>query len=275
MSTAKDLRFPAVTMSRRYEAAFPPVKRAGRVLPGSARGKGASFRGKYYRSRTPAPGQTWKDVAVDATIRRYALRLASWTYGAKLCRYTIHEGDLMVKVRRHRPRLVVAFVVDNSFSMYAAGFLPLIASALGSMFSGTLRRGDRVALVAFAGIRSPRGVVCYGPGRNIRRASEVVAKLPVVGRTPLPSAIVRALRLLQTEIIRNGKAFPAMVVLSDFRPNVGLVGRSAPAEDLVRCGMLARRTKVRVATVCPDRQSSPLELAFVKACSSPGQRGQS
>ncbi len=220
----------------------------GLVAPGSRRvGLLSLHRGRYQRATllrsTLSPGR----MALDATLRSFAARLARWGGWWPAQRPDVQ--DLRLKLHRSPNRLTVAFVLDNSFSMHAASVMEVAARTVAGMMSDACRRRDRVTVVAFGGIRQPRGHVYYGPGRNFQAALQTIRRLPVAGRTPLASGIEKALRVLRQERYRQRGSVPFLVVVSDFQPNVGVSASSDPESDVIAYGALARRLGVQVIVV--------------------------
>jgi len=205
------------------------------------------YRGRRLRPRLPRSLYDPGRVAVEATLRAFAVRLVRED-GRGRENHPAPE-DVRVSYFRSPVRLTLVLVLDNSFSMHAASVLDAAASAVAGMITGACRARDKVAVVAFTGVRRPRGVLYYGPGRNWRAAFRAIRQLPVTGRTPLGSAVGVALRVLRQERYRDQGSVPYLVVISDFQPNAGAHGDSDPAAELVAGAQVARRTGVGVVAV--------------------------
>jgi magnesium chelatase subunit D len=173
-------------------------------------------RGKYARSRFPQ-GQGG-DVALDATLRAAAGRSAN----AGKRSLQILTEDLREKVRRHRSPYVIAFVVDNSWSMHVETTMERTKGVVLELLRNARIFHDKVALVAFRHNRTPDATVCLPLTNSYTLASRRLGEIPLSGTTPLPDGIWKALALLRQERIKYHNAIPVMVIVTDGLPNVPL-----------------------------------------------------
>ncbi len=210
-------------------------------------------RGKYCRPRFPADHP--EDVALDATLRAAAARTVARRYGA----FEIRPEDLREKVRRHRSPFVVAFVVDNSWSIHVETTLERTKGVLLELLKDARTHRDRVALVAFRHSRQPEATVCLPLTTSYALAAERLRKLPLSGSTPLPDAIRRAYHLLRQERIKYHNALPVMVVVTDGLPNVPVRPGGNPYEEVeLLCRHLGQEG---IATIVVDTEPGGSDAA--------------
>ena len=184
-------------------------------------------------------------MALDATLRAAAPRGRD---EAVPC-VRIGVSDLREKVRAHRSRLSVAFVLDNSYSVHAEAMVEQAKGLVSSLLTDAIRRGDRVALVAFAG-RRPEATVALPLTRSAVAAERRLAEIPVAGRTPLASAVRLAGRVLRQEQLKRRDAVPLALIMTDGLPTVPLRPGGDPLADLLAEARRLRR--LRIATVVAD-----------------------
>jgi magnesium chelatase subunit D len=198
----------------------------------AAAGRGArsrmSRRGTYVRHRLA--GGASADIAFDATLRAAAAR------GGEL---RITTADLRRKVREQRAALVVALIVDNSYSLAAEAMLEHAKGVAFALLSEAAHRRNRVALVAFRG-GGDRAMVALAPTRSVRLVRERLENVPLSGRTPLADALRTAHRLLRQARRRHPSAVPLAVLVTDGRATVALRPRGdAEADALAQAELLA------------------------------------
>ncbi|MFC4246404.1 ATP-binding protein [Natribaculum luteum] len=126
-------------------------------------------------------------------------------------RTRVEEDDLRTSVRRSRAGSLIVFVVDASASMR-----PAMAEAKGTVMSllqDAYEQRDEVAFVAVAGEKAE---VVLPPTDSVTLAARHLKELPTGDRTPLPSGLEKATRL----VTRADADASLVVVVTDGRANV-------------------------------------------------------
>ena len=178
--------------------------------------------GKYVRSRIPAaPGP---DIAFDATIRAAAPHQRERTGDLAI---RIEASDLREKVREKKMGNTTLFVVDASGSMGAQQRMTAVKGAILSLLIDAYQKRDRVGLVVFRGNRAEE---LLPPTSSVERARKYMQQLPVGGKTPLASGLMKGLEVLVRERMTHPHVLPRMVVISDGKANVG-TGSGSPLDD--------------------------------------------
>jgi magnesium chelatase subunit D len=174
-------------------------------------------RGRYSGSEVPRD-QRHPDVAIDATIRQAASSGRA------------HDGDMAIKVepqdvrskvRKRRVGVSIVFCVDASGSMGASNRMEAAKGAVLDLLQDAYKRRDRVGLVSF---RGDSAEVLLVPTSSVELAQMRLRKMETGGATPLAAGIDRAMELLTSELRRDPKTVPWMVLVTDGRANVGLSG---------------------------------------------------
>lgn len=181
----------------------------------TAKSTGTS-RGTYIYSTIPK-GKP-KDVALDATIRAAASRLA----GTRSIPLKISDEDIREKIRRVKTSSLITLVVDASGSMAAQKRMEAAKGAVLGLLSDAYRRRDKIAFIAFRGKTSQ---ILLPPTNNIDLAEKALAKLPTGGKTPLPHALLTALNLVKSQQrIHSNTIEPIIALITDGKANVSLGG---------------------------------------------------
>ena len=181
----------------------------------TAKSTGTS-RGTYIYSTIPK-GKP-KDVALDATIRAAASRLA----GTRSIPLKISDEDIREKIRRAKTSSLITLVVDASGSMAAQKRMEAAKGAVLGLLSDAYRRRDKIAFIAFRGKTSQ---ILLPPTNNIDLAEKALAKLPTGGKTPLPHALLTALNLVKSQQrIHSNTIEPIIALITDGKANVSLGG---------------------------------------------------
>lgn len=206
------------------------------------------LRGKYARARLPDGGAS--DVALDATLRAAAVRVCRERAEA----LEVRPGDVRQKVRRHRSPYLVAFVVDNSWSMHVERTLEETKGVVMGLLKDARVFHDRVALIAFRHSRNPEAAVCLPLTSSYALATDRLRKIPLSGATPLPDGIRKAYRLLSQEVGKHHNAIPVLVTVTDGLPNIPLRRGGDPYRDV---SLLCRRLRRdRISTIVVDTEPS-------------------
>ncbi|HPP37718.1 MAG TPA: VWA domain-containing protein, partial [Thermosynergistes sp.] len=210
---------------RRAQSA--PGKRDVEVVGG---GRGKYVRPKFFEGNV-------SNIAMDATLRAAVCRTAG--HGSP---FEVTLQDLREKVKRHRSHYVIAFVVDNSWSVHVGVTLEKAKGVAFDLLCDARRYKDKVGLVAFKQGRPAEAFVCLPFTNNYAAAAKRLGEIPVCGATPLPDGLRRALDILRLHEIKRHDAIPAVVVISDGKPNVPILLSKDPYEEMFElCRILRRR----------------------------------
>ena len=218
--------------------------------------------GKYSRHRRAE--RLDRDIAVDATLRT-AVRRA----GRAGIALRVEAGDLQRKVREHHAPLAVCIVLDNSYSLHAERMVERVKGLAFRLLQDVTGRGDRVALVAFAGGR-PEAVVALPLTAAVRLAADRLERVPLSGRTPLADALRRARLVLRSEMLKRPTAVPLVVIVSDGLPTQPLVAGGDPVADALAEARLLRRAHLRCIVIDASGPASPRSCATLLAEASGG-----
>jgi len=191
--------------------------------------------GKYTGSRIPSePGP---DIALDATIRAAAPHQREREGNLAI---KIEPTDLREKIRERKMGNTVLFVVDASGSMGAQQRMTAVKGAILSLLIDAYQKRDRVGLVVFRGSGAE---VLLPPTSSVELARKYMQQLPVGGKTPLASGLLRGFEVLTRERMVNPHVIPRMVVISDGKANVGM-GSGSPLDDAKEVAARIREAEI-------------------------------
>jgi magnesium chelatase subunit D len=148
--------------------------------------------------------------------------------------------------RRHAPlgRLLL-FVVDASGSMAGQRRIAMAKGAIEALLLDAYRRRDRVAMIAFRGMRAE---VVLPPTNSVDLARRRSRDLPAGGTTPLAAALDLTHYVVTRYAGQGSNIAPVVVVLSDGRANVAADGAD-PWESALRAAARLRRLDLTAAVV--------------------------
>jgi magnesium chelatase subunit D len=210
------------------------------------------LRGKYSRSRFPVGNSS--DIALDATLRAAAARTA--TSGTRI---EVRAEDLREKLRKHHSPYLIAFVVDNSWSMHVERTIEKTKGVVFALLQDASVYHDKVAMVAFRHNRRPDATVWLPLTASYTLAAERLRKIALSGTTPLPDGILKAYRLLRQEVNKYRNAIPVMVIITDGLPNIPLKPGGDPYRDI---SLLCRHLKrEQISTIVVDVEPKGIEAA--------------
>jgi magnesium chelatase subunit D len=162
------------------------------------------------------PQGSVRDVAVDATLRTAALRLAAQP--SNLPTFQLLPADLRTKIRHARTGNLILFVVDASGSMGARKRMVAVKGAVLSLLLDAYQKRDRVGLIAF---RGEGAELLVPPTNSVELADQRLRQLPTGGRTPLAAGLQLADRVLTSYLQKDAALTPLLVLVTDGRWNVG------------------------------------------------------
>ncbi|MDH5816598.1 MAG: magnesium chelatase subunit D family protein [Candidatus Nezhaarchaeota archaeon] len=227
------------------------TKRSGKSMSTKIIGGG---RGVYIYSSVPKGKPS--DIAIDATIRAAAARIASSKERGPL---EVTDEDLRERVRRVRVGSLVILVVDASGSMAAKRRMEVAKGAALKLLLDAYTRRDKVAFIAFRGTTAE---VLLPPTNSIDLAQEALSNLPTGGRTPLPHALLTTLNLVKSEVRRSQSPSllsPLVVLITDGKANVPLGGDIK--QEIVDLSTKLRDLGARVAVI--DVSEDPFTPGYI------------
>ncbi len=213
-------------------------------------------RGRYVAAAMPSGKVT--DLAVDATVRAaspYQMRRGAQTDGSLALK--VETWDLRQKVRESQVGNLMVFLVDSSGSMGAQQRMVAAKGAVISLLMDAYQRRDRVAMIAFRGVKSE---IVLPPTSSANLAQQRLDNLPTGGRTPMAQALADAHRLIRQQRQRSPDTPPLLVIVSDCRANVGMSGCDDPFEEALRLCETLRQDKVHAIVLDPAPRSSRFGL---------------
>ncbi|MEW6078235.1 MAG: ATP-binding protein [Thermodesulfobacteriota bacterium] len=169
-------------------------------------------RGRYIRFTSCRTGH---DIALDATIRAAAVHQKNRPRGPLAV--TIAPEDIREKIREHKTRTLLIFVVDASGSM-GTRLMKETKGAVLSLLLEAYQKRDRVAMIAF---RDRKGEILLPPTDSVDLARRKLRDLPAGGKTPLAAGLMQGYRLARSGDRRKGGTLPLLILVSDGRANVG------------------------------------------------------
>ncbi|NOZ88199.1 MAG: putative cobaltochelatase [Deltaproteobacteria bacterium] len=201
--------------------------------------------GRYVMSTLPR-GST--DVALDATLRAAAPHQRG---RRSACAIAIEPQDIRIKIRERRLGNFLLFVVDASGSMGARGRMVATKGAIMSLLLDAYQKRDKVAMISF---NKAEAKLALPPTSSIDIAARMLTELPVGGRTPLNSALVKTGDLLRSQFVRDPTSRPIVVLITDGRSNVSL-NRGKPMDECIEIAHhLGPDKRVRFIVVDTEEQ---------------------
>lgn len=220
--------------------ALPPALLDGlasAVPAASGAGTGAGARRKGNRRGRPLPPRPGRPDAraridVVATLRAAApwQRLRGGGPGRPV---RVRGADIRIRRYETRSDRLVIFAVDASGST-AVSRLAEAKGAVEVLLGQAYARRDHVALIGFRGAGAD---LLLPPTRSLVRTKRELAALPGGGGTPLAAGL-RDGAALGRQARGRGMA-PALVVLTDGRPNVALTGAPGREEAMADARAMA------------------------------------
>jgi len=197
-------------------------------------------------------------------------RLRTGTSSERTCdgkrRIEVRSDDFRIKRLKDRRETVTLFVVDASGSS-ALNRLAEAKGAVEILLADCYVRRDQVALIAFGG----RGAeLLLPPTRSLTRAKRRLADLPGGGGTPLAEALEQAGLLAQA--IKRKQQTPAIVVLTDGRPNLarnGRQGREPAEQDALAAARDLRDSGIAALLIDTSPRAEPCAARIAEAMGAP------
>ena len=214
-----------------------------------SRSRIAGKQGCYVKS---VVGRNLDDIAIDATLRAAAPCQLARRAESDLA-IVLKPQDLRGKIREKRLGNFLLFVVDASGSMGARGRMMASKGAIMSLLLDAYQKRDQVAMITF---RKDEATLNLPPTSSIELAATLLREMPVGGRTPLASALVKSYEVLRNHLTREPTARPIVLLITDGRSNVAL-GEDKPQEEVLALAeKLALDERIRFMVV--DTESDGL-----------------
>ncbi|MFO6465220.1 VWA domain-containing protein [Jannaschia sp. KMU-145] len=227
---------------------------AGLTPRASGIGAGAVRRGNRRGRPLPSrPGRLDGQARIDlvATLRAAApwQRMRGGGPGQPVA---VRASDIHLRRYETRSDRLIVFAVDASGSS-ALGRLAEAKGAVELLLAEAYARRDHVALIAF---RGDAAQLLLPPTRSLVRTKRELAALPGGGGTPLAAGLRDGLTLAHQA--RGRGMDPALVVLTDGRPNIALSGEAARTEALADAEAMAGAIRAqRLPAVVIDTGTRP------------------
>ena len=254
----------------------PPDHKARTTSGRRAKTVSDSASGRYVGSAVPQ--ERTSDLALDATLRAAAphqVRRRSPDSGPLSAEgdapvFLIEPWDVREKVRESKTGSLILFVVDASGSMGAQRRMVAVKGAILSLLLDAYQRRDKVGLIAFRGTAAQ---VMLPPTSSVDLAQLYLRDMPTGGRTPLSHGLVTALQVIESEKMKDRKALPLLIVLSDGRANialgktdafqqsVGLAGNDLPMVEAMAIASTIKEQ--RIPAVVIDTETDFLRLGLI------------
>ncbi|TFL19301.1 magnesium chelatase subunit D [Jannaschia formosa] len=217
---------------------------SGPVPRASGMGAGAARKGnRRGRPLPPRPGRPDGRARIDlvATLRA-AAPWQSLRGGGPGHPVQVRAQDIRLRRYETRSDRLVIFAVDASGSA-AFARLAEVKGAVELLLGQAYARRDHVALVSFRGTGAE---LLLPPTRSLLRTRKELSGLPGGGGTPLAAGLRAALE--QAVQARGRGMDPAVVLLTDGRPNVALSGDADRAAAIGDATAMARALRVSGVT---------------------------
>jgi magnesium chelatase subunit D len=189
-------------------------------------------------------------VAFDATLRAAAPYQLKRQKGNGLA-LVLRPEDIREKLRERRIGNFLLFVVDASGSMGARGRMTASKGAIMSLLLDAYQKRDHVAMVSF---RKDDAMLNLPPTASIELAARLLKEMPVGGRTPLSSGLVKCYEVLRNYLVRDPTARPIVIFITDGKSNVALGERKPLEESLELASRLAGDKRIRFIVVDTESQ---------------------
>ena len=186
---------------------------------------------------------TWhrgQSIAIDATIRRAVMHAFERKENSR--KIVIRREDFCAKIRAHKVRSTILFLVDASGSMRAMRRIEAVKETVLFMLSEAYEKRDLVGLVAFKGNQAE---TVLDITRSHALARKRLLTLKTGGKTPLALGLEKASKLLASQRIRETETLQYLVIISDGKGNVPLYSNHA-YEDALKVAAQIRQQPIEV-----------------------------
>ncbi|MCK4422847.1 MAG: VWA domain-containing protein, partial [Candidatus Omnitrophica bacterium] len=154
----------------------------------------------------------------------------------------IEPRDIRQKVREKKIGNTIMFVVDSSGSMGANRRMVETKGAILSLLVDAYQKRDKIGLVAF---KQDKAEVLLRPTSSVELAGKQLEELPTGGKTPLSKGLLKGFEILQSELNKNRKIKPLLVIISDGKANVSMNQNSDPFDEARRIAEDIKHSGIR------------------------------
>ncbi|WP_409199590.1 vWA domain-containing protein [Methanobrevibacter sp. DSM 116169] len=172
--------------------------------------KSKSMKGKYIKSKIPK--NSLSDIAIDATVRAYALKENN--------KESLHikKDDLRQKIRNNGAKLSIALIIDLSESMSSDEKLKQVKLILKKIINNAQVNRDKIAVIGFKGTDAEIIIPStIRPNSFLNKLKNIT----VGGTTPIADGLIKGLEILKKDI-KSNDFIPMVMLLSDGVTNVGV-----------------------------------------------------
>ncbi|MBU1344192.1 MAG: magnesium chelatase subunit D family protein [Proteobacteria bacterium] len=215
-----------------------------------SRSRTAAKQGRYVRSTTPKGSN---DIAFDATLRAAAPFQIQRKDSGSAMAVILKNQDIREKIREKRIGNFLLFIVDASASMGARGRMKASKGAIMSLLLDAYQKRDKVAMVTF---RKEQAFVNLPPTSSVELAGKLLEEMPVGGKTPLSSGLVKGFELLRNHLLREPEARPIAIIITDGRGNVALGNKKPFQEVLDLAEKMALEPRIQFIVVDSESQGA-------------------
>jgi Mg-chelatase subunit ChlD len=121
----------------------------------------------------------------------------------------------MEKIYEYRAPLVLFFVLDSSASMFYV--IKQMTDVILSLQREGYRKKDKISLIIF---RAKEAVVLQKPTVYFKSAVNKLKKVEGKSYTPMAAALIKCIKLIDAEKLRNRNIIPVVFVCSDMGANI-------------------------------------------------------
>lgn len=199
------------------------------------------------------------DIALDASLRAAApfqkqRRLAGLNgSGGNGLAVHLKASDIRGKIREKRIGNFLLFAVDASGSMGSRGRMAASKGAIMSLLLDAYQKRDRVGMISF---RRNEAVVNLPPTTSVNLASNLLAEMPVGGRTPLSAGLAKTYEQVRNILLKDPLAKPVVILLTDGKSNVAL-GDKKPIDETLQLAKVISRDE-RIQHIVVDTEEAGL-----------------
>jgi magnesium chelatase subunit D len=219
----------------------------------STRGYGKRFsvpsstvKGRYIKPGIPQ--EECYDIAVDASLRAAALRLARNNGNHEP--FEVSSEDLRVKLRKTKTSFLIILVVDSSGSMNVYDRIEAAKGAAYSILTESYPKRDYVGIIM---LKSSHAEVIMPPTKHLILGKRYLKALPSTGKTPLAAGLYKALKVVENERTKTGLTMPIIVVISDGHANVPLSPKANIEKELEAISKLFFEKGIHLVAIDTER----------------------
>nr|MDO8080202.1 magnesium chelatase subunit D family protein [Candidatus Freyarchaeota archaeon] len=209
----------------------------------------STVKGRYVKPCVPQ--EECYDIAVDASLRAAALRLARNNCNHEP--FVVSSEDLRVKLRKTKTSFLIILVVDSSGSMNVYDRIEAAKGAAYSILTESYPKRDYVGIIM---LKSSHAEVLMPPTKHLILGKRYLKDLPSTGKTPLAAGLYKALKVIENERTKIGLTVPIIVVISDGHANVPLSPKANIEKEIRIISKLLFERGVHLVAIDTERISN-------------------